>query len=73
MEYQSIANWELGRSKPAGLSLENLRRVLSGKVFHLNLTKAEEAMLDAAVLRGKFASRDEFYRAALKNLIDKLA
>ena len=70
VDYATVANWELGRNTPKGLTLQRLTDVMAG-VSTTNLTAAEEALLERVLKEGGYKSREQFFADALVRLITK--
>jgi transcriptional regulator with XRE-family HTH domain len=65
----SVSEWELGKSSPSGAAALLLEGYLRDERNPLPLTKRQELLLDEAVRRGSFDSREEFLAACLSLLI----
>lgn len=65
----TVSEWESGKSKPSGSAAILLEEYLSGNRCLVPLTTREERILDEAVQRGNFSSREEFLVACLTHLI----
>lgn len=69
VSYAAVANWELDRNSPHGAALERLKVLMDGQVAIVPLTQLEEKLLDEAVDRGNFESREAYLAAGLTEVI----
>lgn len=69
VSYAAVANWELDRNSPHGAALERLKVLMEGQVAVIPLTQLEEKILDEAVNRGRFESREAYLAAGLTEVI----
>lgn len=69
VSYAAVANWELDRNSPHGAALERLKVLMDGQVAIVPLTQLEEKILDEAVERGRFESREAYLAAGLTEVI----
>lgn len=65
----AVYNWESGRSNPHPAVLPNLERLINGEIAVIPLTQLEEKILDEAVNRGRFESREAYLAAGLTEVI----
>lgn len=65
----AVYNWESGRSNPHPAVLPTLERLMSGQIAVVPLTQVEEDILDEAVKRGQFESREAYLAASLTEVI----
>lgn len=69
VSYAAVANWELDRNSPHGAALDKLKTLMDGQVAIIPLTQLEEKLLDEAVDRGRFESREAYLSSALLEVI----
>ncbi len=69
VSYAAVANWELDRNSPHGAALERLNVLMEGQFAVIPLTQLEEKILDEAVNRGRFESREAYLAAGLTEVI----
>lgn len=69
VSYAAVANWELDRNSPHGAALERLKVLMDGQIAIIPLTQLEETLLDEAVDRGHFESREAYLASALTEVI----
>lgn len=65
----SVGRWESGQAVPEGATWLLLRGLLDGSRNFRPLTRPEERLLDEAVVRGGFATRESFLSACLLDLL----
>jgi len=65
----AVHNWENGRNKPHPAVIPTLERLMNGEIALVPLTQLEEKILDEAVERGHFESREAYLAAGLTEVI----
>jgi transcriptional regulator with XRE-family HTH domain len=65
----TIANWEIGRNSPRGLTMERVVELMTNDSSLVDLSTQEERLLDEAVNLGNYKDKNDFLSNAVLTLI----